>query len=77
MARIACVEVFAPDEIAIVHVLNRTVRPCFLMGTIRSQERTSIATVTNATRFGRCSRVTHGIDVRRQLEHYFALPQLG
>ena len=49
MARIACVEVFAPDEIAIGHVLNRTVRPRFLMGTIRSQERTSIATVTNAT----------------------------
>ena len=32
MARIARVEVFAPDEIAIVHVLNRTVRRCFLMG---------------------------------------------
>ena len=32
MARIARVEVFAPDEIAIVHVLNRTVRRCFLLG---------------------------------------------
>ena len=32
MARIARVEVFAPDEIAIVHVLNRTVRRFFLMG---------------------------------------------
>ena len=32
MARIARVEVFAPDEIAIVHVLNLTVRRCFLMG---------------------------------------------
>ena len=32
MARIARVEVFAPDEIAIVHVLNRTVRRCFLIG---------------------------------------------
>jgi hypothetical protein len=26
-------EVFAPDEIAIVHVMNRVVRRCFLMGT--------------------------------------------
>ena len=33
MARLARVEVFAPEEIAIVHVMNRTVRRCFLMGT--------------------------------------------
>jgi len=26
-------EVFAPDEIAIVHVMNRVVRRCFLLGT--------------------------------------------
>ncbi len=32
MARISRVEVFSADEIAIVHVLNRTVRRCFLMG---------------------------------------------
>ena len=32
MARLAGVEVFAPDEIAIVHVLNRTVRRCYLLG---------------------------------------------
>ena len=32
MARLARVEVFAPDEIAIVHLLNRTVRRCFLLG---------------------------------------------
>jgi hypothetical protein len=32
MARLARVEVFSPDEIAIVHVTNRTVRRCFLMG---------------------------------------------
>ena len=32
MARLARVEVFAADEIAIVHVMNRTVRRCFLMG---------------------------------------------
>ena len=32
MARLARVEVFAADEIAIVHVINRTVRRCFLMG---------------------------------------------
>lgn len=32
MARLARVEVFAPDEIAIVHVMNRTVRRCFLLG---------------------------------------------
>ena len=32
MARLARVEVFAADEIAIMHVMNRTVRRCFLMG---------------------------------------------
>lgn len=32
MARLARAEVFAADEIAIVHVMNRTVRRCFLMG---------------------------------------------
>ena len=32
MARLARVEVFAADEVAIVHVTNRTVRRCFLMG---------------------------------------------
>jgi len=32
MARIARVEVFDADEVAIVHVINRTVRRCFLMG---------------------------------------------
>ncbi len=32
MTRIARVEIFQPDEIAIVHVMNRTVRRCFLMG---------------------------------------------
>ncbi len=32
MARLARVEVFAPDEIAIVHVMNRVVRRCFLLG---------------------------------------------
>lgn len=32
MARLARVEVFAADEVAIVHVMNRTVRRCFLMG---------------------------------------------
>ena len=32
MARFARVEVFAADEIAIVHVMNRTVRRCFLLG---------------------------------------------
>ena len=31
MARLARVEVFAADEIAIVHVMNRTVRLCFLL----------------------------------------------
>ena len=33
MARLARMEVFAPDEIAIVHVMNRVVRRCFLLGT--------------------------------------------
>jgi hypothetical protein len=32
MARLARVEVFAANEIAIVHVMNRTVRRCFLLG---------------------------------------------
>ncbi|MCY2977827.1 MAG: hypothetical protein NTU79_04075 [Planctomycetota bacterium] len=32
MARLARVDVFASDEVAIVHVLNRTVRRCFLLG---------------------------------------------
>lgn len=32
MARLARAEVFASDEVAIVHVLNRTVRRCFLLG---------------------------------------------
>jgi hypothetical protein len=32
MARLARAEVFAADEIAIVHVMNRTVRRCFLFG---------------------------------------------
>ena len=32
MARLARAEQFSPDEIAIVHVYNRVVRRCFLMG---------------------------------------------
>lgn len=32
MARLARAEIFAPDEIAIVHVINRVVRRCFLLG---------------------------------------------
>lgn len=32
MSRIAREEVFASDEIAVVHVMSRTVRRCFLMG---------------------------------------------
>jgi len=32
MARLARTELFAHDEIAIVHVMNRVVRRCFLMG---------------------------------------------
>ncbi|XZE20630.1 transposase [Pirellulaceae bacterium SH449] len=32
MARISRVEIFAPDEVAIVHCVNRTVRRCFLLG---------------------------------------------
>ena len=32
MARVAREEVFAPDEVAIVHVMNRVVRRCFLLG---------------------------------------------
>ena len=32
MARLARVEVFAPEEVAIVHVMNRVVRRCFLLG---------------------------------------------
>ncbi len=32
MPRSARVELFSADEIAVVHVMNRTVRRCFLMG---------------------------------------------
>lgn len=32
MAQLARVELFSPDEIACVHVMNRAVRRCFLMG---------------------------------------------
>ena len=32
MARLSRVEVFSPDEVAIVHVMNRVVRRCFLLG---------------------------------------------
>ena len=32
MARLARAEVFSPDDIAIVHVMNRVVRRCFLLG---------------------------------------------
>ena len=32
MGRLARVEQFSPDEVAIVHVVNRAVRRCFLMG---------------------------------------------
>jgi hypothetical protein len=33
MPRLARAEVFAPDEVAVVHVMNRVVRRCFLFGT--------------------------------------------
>ena len=32
MARMARAEVFAPDEVAGVHVMNRVVRRCYLLG---------------------------------------------
>ena len=32
MARLARAEVFSPDEVAIVHVINRVVRRCYLFG---------------------------------------------
>ena len=32
MARLARAELFAPDEVAIVHVMNRVVWRCFLLG---------------------------------------------
>ncbi len=32
MAKLAREELFSPDEIACVHVMNRAVRRCFLMG---------------------------------------------
>ena len=32
MARLSRVEVFSPDEVAIVHVMNRVVRRCLLLG---------------------------------------------
>ncbi len=33
MARMARAEMFSPDEVAVVHVMNRVVRRCFLLGT--------------------------------------------
>jgi hypothetical protein len=35
MARLARADLFAPKEVAIVHVMNRVVRRCFLLGTDR------------------------------------------
>ena len=32
MARMARAEVFAPDEVAVVHVMNRVFRRCYLPG---------------------------------------------
>jgi hypothetical protein len=32
MARLKREDVFSPDEVAIVHVMNRVVRRCYLMG---------------------------------------------
>jgi hypothetical protein len=32
MARLARIELFCPTEVAIVHVMNRVVRRCFLLG---------------------------------------------
>jgi hypothetical protein len=32
MVRLARAEVFDPNEVAIAHIYNRTVRRCFLMG---------------------------------------------
>jgi hypothetical protein len=32
MARMARAEVFSPDEVAVVHVMNRVVRRCYLLG---------------------------------------------
>ena len=37
MARLARAEVFAADEVAIVHVMNRVVRRCFCWVMIRSR----------------------------------------
>ena len=45
MARLARMEVFAPDEIAIVHVMNRVVRRCFLLGTDPGNDVTDIASL--------------------------------
>jgi hypothetical protein len=38
MARVAREEVFSPDEIAVVHVMNRVLRRCFLLGTEPSRQ---------------------------------------
>ena len=32
MARVAREEIFSPEEVAVVHVMNRVVRRCFLLG---------------------------------------------
>lgn len=42
MVRMSRVEVFAPNEIAIVHVVKRTVRRCLLLGDRRLTGRNDV-----------------------------------
>jgi len=43
MARLAPAEVFAVNEVAVVHVLNRTVRQCFLPGPLHDRHAIAFA----------------------------------
>ena len=65
MARLARVEVFAADEIAVVHVMNRTVRRCFLFGS------------DNVTRRNYDHRKQWLDDLLVQLAKYFAIDLLS
>ena len=63
MARLARAEVFSPDEVAIVHAMNRVVRRCFLLGddpfTGKNYDHRKLCVETLLQRFAAC----FGIDL--------------
>ena len=68
MARPSRGEVFDPNEVAIAHVFNRTVRRCFLMG-----DDALSAIDMLCPRFRRCTHRTHRrFYLRRRARELFA-----